>query len=55
VIAPSLGGLLLQSLGTGAPGLFGALVLVPLAFFIWRKLVVPAAVATPATPCPEVA
>jgi DHA1 family tetracycline resistance protein-like MFS transporter len=38
VIAPTLGGFLLGSLGTWAPGLFGALVLVWLLTFLWRKL-----------------
>ncbi len=38
VIAPTLGGFLLGSLGTWAPGLFGALILVWLLTFLWRKL-----------------
>jgi MFS transporter, DHA1 family, tetracycline resistance protein len=58
VISPTLGGLLLQNLGPAAPGLFGAIVLAPLAFFVWRKLVNVQS-ATPSvdasTPCPEAA
>jgi MFS transporter, DHA1 family, tetracycline resistance protein len=62
VISPTLGGLLLQNLGPAAPGLFGALVLAPLALFVWRTLVAvpiaaPAAVQSaenaPCAPCPE--
>ena len=55
VIAPSLGGLLLQNLGPAAPGLFGALVLVPLAVFVWRKLVAAPASTVAAAPCAETA
>ena len=56
VISPTLGGLLLQNLGPAAPGIFGALVLAPLAYFVWRKLVTPATPAAAAvTPCPEAA
>jgi DHA1 family tetracycline resistance protein-like MFS transporter len=56
VISPTLGGLLLQNLGPSAPGLFGALVLAPLAFFVWRKLVAPSGpMEAAAAPCPEVA
>jgi len=56
VIAPSLGGGLLQGLGAGAPGLFGALLLVPLAWFVWRNLRPAQAEASPAAaPCPEAA
>jgi MFS transporter, DHA1 family, tetracycline resistance protein len=54
VISPTLGGLLLQNLGPAAPGLFAALVLAPLAFFVWRKLVAPsAATEAVSTPRPE--
>ncbi len=49
VLAPSLGGLLLQNLGPAAPGLFAALVLAPLAVFVWRNLPVTSAKA-PAVP-----
>jgi DHA1 family tetracycline resistance protein-like MFS transporter len=37
VVAPSLGGALLQSLGTSAPGLFAALLCLWLAWFLRRK------------------
>lgn len=39
VIAPSLGGLLIGTLGTAAPGIFGALLLGTLLSFTWRRLV----------------
>ena len=58
VISPTLGGLLLQNLGPAAPGLFAALVLAPLTFFVWRKLASAPAVApggAASTPCPEAA
>jgi DHA1 family tetracycline resistance protein-like MFS transporter len=56
VIAPSLGGGLLQGLGAGAPGLFGALLLVPLAWFVWRNLRPDHVEPSPAVaPCPEAA
>jgi len=48
VISPLAGGLLLQRLGTSAPGLFGALILIGLAPFVWRWLI-----AKPAPPLPE--
>jgi DHA1 family tetracycline resistance protein-like MFS transporter len=38
VIAPSLGGLMLERLGTSAPGLFGAAILAILFSFAWRKI-----------------
>jgi len=38
VIAPALGGLLLADLGTWAPGLFGALLLVGLAIYVWNTI-----------------
>lgn len=40
VIAPSVGGLLLQTLGTWAPGIFGALVMAWVVSFVWRRIVV---------------
>jgi len=40
VIAPSLGGVLLARLGTWAPGAFGALLMVWLTTFVWRRLIV---------------
>ena len=41
VIAPSIGGLLLQSLGIWAPGLFSAVVLVWAVTFAYRRIVLP--------------
>lgn len=38
VISPSLGGLMLQQLGTAAPGIFGAVILVWLATYVARKV-----------------
>ena len=38
VFAPALGGLLLASLGTWAPGLFGAIVLLGLSVFVWKTI-----------------
>ena len=38
VIAPSLGGFLLQQVGAGAPGVFGAVVTALLVPYIWRRL-----------------
>lgn len=38
VVGPTLGGALLQGLGTWAPGVFGALVLAWLGRFAWRRL-----------------
>jgi DHA1 family tetracycline resistance protein-like MFS transporter len=40
VVAPSVGGLLLQQIGTFAPGVFGALVLVVILPYVYRWLVV---------------
>ena len=40
VIAPSLGGFLLGQIGTWAPGLAAALVMVWVAIFVWRRLLV---------------
>ncbi len=42
VISPSLGGLLLQSIGPAAPGLFMAVILFWLSSYIWRNLMRPA-------------
>lgn len=38
VIAPSVGGLMLEELGTAAPGIFAALVLLWLTSYIWRRI-----------------
>jgi DHA1 family tetracycline resistance protein-like MFS transporter len=40
VIAPSVGGILLQNLGTWAPGIFSALVMAWVVSFVWRRLIV---------------
>ncbi len=40
VIAPSTGGFLLQALGTWAPGVFSALVMVWVITYVWRRIVV---------------
>jgi DHA1 family tetracycline resistance protein-like MFS transporter len=48
VIAPSVGGLLLDRLGTSAPGVFGALIMVWVVSFVWRRLIV-----KPDPPLPE--
>jgi DHA1 family tetracycline resistance protein-like MFS transporter len=40
VIAPSVGGVLLQNVGTWAPGIFSALVMVWVVTFVWRRIVV---------------
>ncbi len=40
VIAPSAGGFLLQALGAWAPGVFGALVMMWVTSFVWRRIVV---------------
>jgi DHA1 family tetracycline resistance protein-like MFS transporter len=48
VIAPSAGGVLLQSLGTWAPGVFSALVMTWVVSFVWRRLIV-----NPDPPLPE--
>ncbi len=42
VVSPSLGGLLLQSIGPAAPGLFMAIILFWLVTYIWRNLMRPA-------------
>ena len=38
VIAPTLGGVLLAGLGASAPGLFGALLLAGLSFYVWMTI-----------------
>jgi len=38
VIAPTLGGLLLDQLGSGAPGMFSAIILVVLCIYIWKTI-----------------
>ena len=40
VIAPSVGGLLLESVGTWAPGIFSAMVMIWVVTFVWRRLIV---------------
>jgi DHA1 family tetracycline resistance protein-like MFS transporter len=40
VVAPSVGGVLLQNVGTWAPGIFSALVMVWVVTFVWRRIVV---------------
>jgi len=40
VVAPSVGGALLQNVGTWAPGIFSALVMVWVVTFVWRRIVV---------------
>jgi DHA1 family tetracycline resistance protein-like MFS transporter len=47
VIAPAMGGFLLERLGPPALGLFGALILAWVVFYVWRRLVV-----HPAPPLP---
>ncbi|GAP21388.1 MFS transporter [Leptolinea tardivitalis] len=42
VIAPSIGGFLLQQLGVWAPGVFSALVMVWVVLFTYRKVILPA-------------
>jgi len=39
VVSPSAGGVLLQQVGTWAPGVFGALIMAWLVFFAWRRLI----------------
>jgi DHA1 family tetracycline resistance protein-like MFS transporter len=48
VIAPSVGGVLLQNLGTWAPGIFSALVMAWVVTFVWRRLI-----ANPDPPLPD--
>ncbi len=48
VLAPSLGGVLLGYIGTWAPGLFGALLMVWVIAFVWRRLI-----AAPDPPLPK--
>jgi len=38
VIAPTLGGIMLDRLGTWSPGTFGAMVLAGLFFYVWNKI-----------------
>lgn len=40
VIAPTLGGFLIEFLGTGAPGVFSAMVMVWVVMFVWRRIIV---------------
>ena len=47
VIAPSVGGLLLEFIGVWAPGIFSALVMTWVVSFVWRRIVV-----NPAPPLP---
>jgi DHA1 family tetracycline resistance protein-like MFS transporter len=48
VIAPSLGGLLLGQVGTWAPGILAAIIMIWVSYFAWRKLFV-----FPDPPLPE--
>lgn len=48
VIAPAIGGLLLEQLGASALGLFGALILAWVLFYVWQRLIV-----HPAPPLPS--
>jgi DHA1 family tetracycline resistance protein-like MFS transporter len=36
VIAPTMGGLMLERLGSGAPGVFGFIILTMLTYYVWR-------------------
>ncbi len=45
VISPSLGGVLLQTIGPAAPGLFMAVILFWLSAYVWRNLMRPAFIA----------
>lgn len=40
VIAPTLGGFLIEFLGTSAPGIFSAIVMVWVVTFVWRRIIV---------------
>jgi DHA1 family tetracycline resistance protein-like MFS transporter len=40
VLAPSMGGLLLERMGTSAPGILGALIMVWVTAFIWWRLII---------------
>ncbi|MCX7838233.1 MAG: MFS transporter, partial [Anaerolineae bacterium] len=40
VIAPTLGGFLIEFLGTSAPGIFSAIVMAWVVVFVWRRIVV---------------
>jgi DHA1 family tetracycline resistance protein-like MFS transporter len=40
VVAPSVGGVLLGRLGSAAPGVFGALIMLWVVSFVWRRLIV---------------
>jgi DHA1 family tetracycline resistance protein-like MFS transporter len=42
VLAPSFGGLLLQNLGTWAPGVFSAILMVWVVSFAYRRIILPA-------------
>jgi DHA1 family tetracycline resistance protein-like MFS transporter len=48
VLAPAMGGYLIERLGTSALGLFGALIMVWVVLFAWRRLI-----ANPAPPLPK--
>ena len=39
IIAPSLGGLLLEKVGVPAPGVFASVILIGLAFYLWRFII----------------
>jgi DHA1 family tetracycline resistance protein-like MFS transporter len=42
VIAPTLGGFLIQQVGRGAPGIFSALIMVWVITFVYRRVILPA-------------
>jgi DHA1 family tetracycline resistance protein-like MFS transporter len=48
VVAPAIGGFLLEQLGASALGLFGALILAWVVFYVWQRLIV-----HPAPPLPD--
>jgi MFS transporter, DHA1 family, tetracycline resistance protein len=50
VFAPALGGILLSGLGVWAPGLFGAIVLTGLSFYVWNTILNNPAVLIPKEP-----
>jgi MFS transporter, DHA1 family, tetracycline resistance protein len=43
IIAPSIGGLLLQSLGIWAPGVFSAIIMAWAVSFAYRRIILPLA------------
>ncbi|MFZ6021409.1 MAG: MFS transporter, partial [Chloroflexota bacterium] len=53
VFSPTLGGLLLDTLGTWAPGLFSALIVLWLATYVYRYIYRPAHQPAVVTPAPR--